>query len=139
MPEKLTTAPFATEVLETAVNGAKTKTRTKNCLKFFIVANSFFNLVILQPKRAVRRLQVGRKHRHCCAAGGVSASVIFKRRQARESGAPTGLKAEEELVPISEVKAARAKALVPAVLEVDGPTPLASLSRHPTRFPNDSL
>lgn len=40
---------------------------------------------------------------------GVSPSVMFRWRQLRESGALTGLKANEELVPASELKAARAK------------------------------
>ena len=45
---------------------------------------------------------VARKH-------GISPSVMFRWRQLRESGAMTGLKADEELVPASEMKAARAK------------------------------
>ena len=45
---------------------------------------------------------VARKH-------GVSPSIMFKWRQLRESGALTGLKAGEELVPASEMRAARAK------------------------------
>jgi transposase len=45
---------------------------------------------------------VARKH-------GISPSVLFRWRQLRESGATTGLKADEELVPASELKAARAK------------------------------
>jgi transposase len=45
---------------------------------------------------------VARKH-------GISASVLFRWRQLRESGATTGLKADEELVPASELKAGRAK------------------------------
>ncbi len=45
---------------------------------------------------------VARKH-------GVSPSVMFRWRQLRESGALKGLKADEELVPASELKAARAK------------------------------
>lgn len=40
---------------------------------------------------------------------GVSASIMFRWRQMRESGALTGLKADEEVVPASEMKAARAK------------------------------
>ena len=40
---------------------------------------------------------------------GISPSVLFRWRQLRESGATTGLKADEELVPASELKAARAK------------------------------
>jgi len=40
---------------------------------------------------------------------GVSSSVMFRWRQMRESGALTGLKADEEVVPASEMKAARAK------------------------------
>lgn len=40
---------------------------------------------------------------------GVSASVMFRWRQLREQGGTTGLKTEEELVPISEMRAARAK------------------------------
>lgn len=40
---------------------------------------------------------------------GVSASLMFRWRQMRESGALTGLKADEEVVPASEMKAARAK------------------------------
>lgn len=39
----------------------------------------------------------------------VSASVMFRWRQLRESGALTGLKADEEVVPVSEMKAARLK------------------------------
>jgi transposase len=45
---------------------------------------------------------VARKH-------GIAPSVMFRWRQLRESGALKGLKAEEELVPASELKAARAK------------------------------
>ncbi|HWO93302.1 MAG TPA: transposase [Dehalococcoidia bacterium] len=45
---------------------------------------------------------VARKH-------GISPSVMFRWRQLRESGGLTGLKAGEELVPASEMKAARAK------------------------------
>jgi len=45
---------------------------------------------------------VARKH-------GVSPSIMFKWRQLRESGALTSLKAGEELVPASEMRAARAK------------------------------
>ena len=45
---------------------------------------------------------VARKH-------GVSPSVMFRWRQLRESGAMTGLKADEELVPASEMRAARTK------------------------------
>jgi transposase len=45
---------------------------------------------------------VARKH-------GVAPSVVFRWRQLREEGALTGLKAEEPLVPASEMKAARAK------------------------------
>lgn len=45
---------------------------------------------------------VARKH-------GVSPSIMFKWRQMREGGALTGLKAGEELVPASEMRAARAK------------------------------
>ena len=45
---------------------------------------------------------VARKH-------GVAPSVMFRWRQLRESGALTGLKAGEELVPASEMRAARAK------------------------------
>jgi transposase len=45
---------------------------------------------------------IARKH-------GISPSVMFRWRQLRESGALTGLKADEELVPVSEMKAARAK------------------------------
>jgi transposase len=40
---------------------------------------------------------------------GVSASVMFRWRQLREQGATTGLKADEPLVPASEMKAARVK------------------------------
>lgn len=40
---------------------------------------------------------------------GVSASVMFRWRQLREQGAMTGLKADEPLVPASEMKAARLK------------------------------
>lgn len=40
---------------------------------------------------------------------GVSSSVMFRWRQMRESGALSGLKAEEEVVPASEMKAARVK------------------------------
>ncbi len=45
---------------------------------------------------------VSRKH-------GISASVMFRWRQLREQGALTGLKANEPLVPASEMKAARVK------------------------------
>ena len=45
---------------------------------------------------------VARKH-------GVSPSVMFRWRQLRESGAITSLKADEELVPASEMRTARAK------------------------------
>ena len=45
---------------------------------------------------------VARKH-------GVSPSVMFRWRQLREQGAVTGLKADEPLVPASEMKAARTK------------------------------
>jgi transposase len=45
---------------------------------------------------------VARKH-------GVSPSVLFRWRQLREQGALTGLRANEELVPASEMKAARVK------------------------------
>src|SRR3954469_18880592 len=45
---------------------------------------------------------VARKH-------GISPSVMFRWRQLREQGAVTGLKADEEVVPASEMKAARAK------------------------------
>jgi transposase len=45
---------------------------------------------------------VARKH-------GVSPSVMFRWRHLREQGALTGLKANEELVPASEMKAARVK------------------------------
>ena len=45
---------------------------------------------------------VARKH-------GVSPSVMFRWRQLRELGAMTSLKADEELVPASEMRAARAK------------------------------
>jgi transposase len=45
---------------------------------------------------------VARKH-------GISPSVMFRWRQLREQGAATGLKADEELVPASEMRAARAK------------------------------
>jgi transposase len=45
---------------------------------------------------------VARKH-------GISPSVMFRWRQLRESGAMTSLKADEELVPASEMRAARAK------------------------------
>jgi len=40
---------------------------------------------------------------------GVSASVMFRWRQLREQGATTSLKADEPLVPASEMKAARVK------------------------------
>ena len=40
---------------------------------------------------------------------GLSASVMFRWRQLREQGATTGLKADEPLVPASEMKAARVK------------------------------
>jgi len=40
---------------------------------------------------------------------GISPSVMFRWRQLRESGAMTSLKADEELVPASEMRAARAK------------------------------
>ncbi len=40
---------------------------------------------------------------------GVSASLMFRWRQLREQGATTGLKADEPLVPASEMKAARIK------------------------------
>lgn len=40
---------------------------------------------------------------------GVAPSVMFRWRQLRESGAMTSLKADEELVPASEMRAARAK------------------------------
>lgn len=40
---------------------------------------------------------------------GISPSVMFRWRQLRESGAVTSLKADEELVPASEMRAARAK------------------------------
>lgn len=75
-----------------------------------------------KPKRTVRRYSLEEKLRLLDEAdkpgesigtvsrrAEVSASVMFKWRQARESGAPTGLKAEEELVPMPEMKAARAK------------------------------
>ena len=45
---------------------------------------------------------VARKH-------GISPSVMFRWRLLRESGALSGLKADEDLVPASEMKAARAK------------------------------
>ena len=45
---------------------------------------------------------VARKH-------GISPSVMFRWRQLREQGAATGLKADEELVPASEMRASRAK------------------------------
>ena len=45
---------------------------------------------------------VARKH-------GISPSVMFRWRQLREQGAVTGLKADELLVPASEMKAARTK------------------------------
>lgn len=75
-----------------------------------------------KPKRVVRRYSLEEKLRLLDEAdkpgesigtvsrrAGVSASVMFKWRQARESGALTGLKAGEELVPASEMKEARAK------------------------------
>ena len=40
---------------------------------------------------------------------GVFASIMFRWRQMRETGALTGLKADEEVVPASEMKAARNK------------------------------
>jgi transposase len=40
---------------------------------------------------------------------GVSPSIMFRWRQLREQGATSGLKADEPLVPVSEMKAARAK------------------------------
>jgi transposase len=40
---------------------------------------------------------------------GLSPSIMFRWRQLRENGAATGLKADEELVPASEMRAARAK------------------------------
>lgn len=40
---------------------------------------------------------------------GVSASVMFRWRQVREQGAAIGLKADEQVVPASEMKAARLK------------------------------
>jgi transposase len=45
---------------------------------------------------------IARKH-------GVSPSVMFRWRHLRESGAMTSLKADEELVPASEMRAARTK------------------------------
>ena len=45
---------------------------------------------------------IARKH-------GVSPSVMFRWRQLRESGGMTSLKADEELVPASEMRAARTK------------------------------
>src|ERR1019366_4514117 len=45
---------------------------------------------------------VARKH-------GISPSLLFRWRQLREQGAMAGLKADEELVPVSEMKAARSK------------------------------
>jgi transposase len=45
---------------------------------------------------------VARKH-------GLSPSLLFRWRQLREQGAMTGLRADEELVPASEMKAARTK------------------------------
>lgn len=75
-----------------------------------------------KPKRIVRRYSLEEKLRlldesdkpgesigTVARRAQVSASVMFKWRQARESGALTGLKAEEDLVPMSEMKAARAK------------------------------
>ncbi len=40
---------------------------------------------------------------------GISPSVMFRWRQLRESGAMTSLKADEELAPASEMRAARAR------------------------------
>jgi transposase-like protein len=56
----------------------------------------------LRPGGDVRHWTVARKY-------GVSPSVLFRWRQLRESGALVSLKADEELVPASEMKAARTK------------------------------
>ena len=53
-----------------------------------------------QPGQSVAL--VARKH-------GISPSVMFRWRQLREQGAISGLKADEPLVPASEMKAARTK------------------------------
>lgn len=40
---------------------------------------------------------------------GVASSMLFRWRQLREQGAASGLQADEQTVPVSELKAARAK------------------------------
>jgi transposase len=50
----------------------------------------------------------GREHLAVARKHGVSPSVRFRWRQLCESGAMTKLKADEELVPASEMKAASA-------------------------------